>query len=81
MKKNYSLLRKNYSLIPLFLIVGTGITAAVAFGTRVALYHPEVNWRREGHRFRDYEKHPYRKLWWYFENPMETSQDPPTSIH
>ncbi|XP_045469313.1 cytochrome c oxidase subunit NDUFA4-like [Harmonia axyridis] len=73
MRKSISFLRRNYSLIPLLLIVGGGVAAATAFGVRVAMYHPEVYWRKESTR--NYEKNPYKKLWWYLEKPIDEPAD------
>ncbi|XP_044756014.1 cytochrome c oxidase subunit NDUFA4-like [Coccinella septempunctata] len=69
MKKSLSFLKRNYSLIPLLLIVGGGVAAASCFGLRVAMYHPEVYWKKTSTR--NYEKNPYKKLWWYFDEPLE----------
>ncbi|KFM77454.1 NADH dehydrogenase [ubiquinone] 1 alpha subcomplex subunit 4, partial [Stegodyphus mimosarum] len=40
-------LKKHYSLIPLFVIVGGGMVLSVAYLARLAFKNPEVSWRRK----------------------------------
>ncbi|KAK9874894.1 hypothetical protein WA026_005706 [Henosepilachna vigintioctopunctata] len=75
-----STLKKNFSLVPLLFIVGGGVIAAISYTARVAMYHPEVVWIRNGKNWRDYETKPYRKLWWYIDNSIADGERSPGRI-
>ena len=61
-------LKRNYSLVPLFAIVGLAVTFIVTFCTRLALYSPHANWARD-----DFDKNAdyYKDKRHIFFNPYQ----------
>ncbi|XP_015927087.1 cytochrome c oxidase subunit NDUFA4 [Parasteatoda tepidariorum] len=60
----WSSLKKHYSLIPLFVILGGGCALSAAYLARLAFKNPEVSWRRSANPepYQEYAEKRYKLL-------------------
>ncbi|KAG8195399.1 hypothetical protein JTE90_001411 [Oedothorax gibbosus] len=57
-------LRKHYSLIPLFVILGGGMMLSAGYLARLAFFQPEVSWRKKNNPepWNEYAEKRYKLL-------------------